>query len=392
MHRRAFLGMTAAASMRVSGAADRVRAGLIGSGLRGQYLMGKFVEFGAHMAAVSDVYEPNLAAGLQKAQPGAAGYADYRKLLDDKSLDAVVIATPDHWHAKMLIAAVEAGKDVYLEKPMALRVADSQLMVEAARRSRRVVQIGTQRRSNPMFQEAAAILESGAAGEIRLVNSWWYNTRKAVDSTPLEGKLDWNMWLGTAPVRPFAPARFRDWLYFPDYAGGLLCEQGAHIIDAIQMLMRSKFPVAVTCAAGRPAVEGAEFPETTVVSVEFPENYLAVFTCCYRAMHYAFSLDQMKQFNGSLARFDVGRENYALYPQTESLDVRASRQKQDLGSFERSSDAHVSNFLDCVRSRKDPHATVEMGMYTSIVLSMALESLRTGRRIRWDAAAGRAVA
>jgi predicted dehydrogenase len=384
--------MTAAASMRVAGANNRVRAGLIGSGLRGQYLTGKFVEFGAEVAAVCDVYQPNLAAGLGKAQPGATGYTDYRKMLEDKSLDAVIIATPAHWHAAMLIAAVEAGKDVYQEKPMALRVADSQRMVEAARSHRRVVQVGTQRRSNPLFEEAAAILQSGAAGEVRLVNAWWYNTRKAVDSRPLEGKLDWDMWLGPAPKRPFDPARFRDWQYFDDYAGGLMCEQGAHIIDAIQMLMKSTFPVAVTCAAGRPAVEGAEFPETTVLSVQFPENYLAVFTCGYKAMRYAFSLDQMKQFNGSLARFDVSREAYALYPQTESVEMPPSRRKQALGSFERSSGAHVSNFLDCVRSRQDPHATVEMGMYTSIVLSMALESLRTGRRIRWDAASGRAVA
>ncbi len=122
--------------MRVSGANDRIRVGLIGSGLRGKYLLGEFGDLAADVAAVCDVYEPNLAEGLRKAQPGAAGFSDYRKLLEDKSLDAVIIATPDHWHARMLIEAVEAGKDVYLEKPIALRVADGLRMADAVRRAR----------------------------------------------------------------------------------------------------------------------------------------------------------------------------------------------------------------------------------------------------------------
>jgi predicted dehydrogenase len=227
---------------------------------------------------------------------------------------------------------------------------------------------------------------------VRLVNAWWYKIKSAVDTRPLEGKLDWDMWLGPAPRRPFEPARFRDWLYFRDYAGGLMCAQGAHIIDAIQMSMKSTFPVAVTCSAGRPNVKGAEVPETTVLSVEFPENFLAVFTCCYNAMHYAFSMDQMTQFNGSLARLDVSREAYALYPQTESRDRKPSLEKRAEGSFSSSGSAHLRNFLDCARSRKDPNATIEMGMYTSIVLSMALESMRTGRRIVWDARAGGTIA
>jgi predicted dehydrogenase len=391
LKRRSFLALTAAASMRVAGANNRVRAGVIGSGGRGQFLAQRLVELGAEVAAVSDVYEPNLAAGLAKAQPGAMAHADYRHLLDDHSIDAVVIATPDHWHTRMLIDAVEAGKDVYLEKPVALRVDDGQRMAQAVRRTRRVVQVGTQRRSNSLHREAAALLAEGVAGNIRLVTSCWYNTKKALDTTPLPGKLDWERWQGPAARHPFEPARFRDWLYFRDYAGGILCEQGAHIFDMIQMCMRSSYPSAVTCTAGAPNVQGAEYSETAVLSVEYPENYLAVFTIGYQTMQYAYAVDQLTQYHGDAARFDVGRETYALYPQTGARELTATRQRRVDGSFLASSREHVSNFLDCVVSRKEPNATIEMGVQVSTVLSMGLESLRAGRRVRWDAARGRMV-
>jgi len=391
MNRRTLLAMTAVSALRVHGANDRIRVGLIGCGHRGRYLAGLFQESGAQVAAVCDVYETNLAAGRKLAPDGAASCGDYRRMLDDSSLDAVIIAAPDHWHARMMIDAAAAGKDAYLEKPIALQVDDGFRMVEAVRRALRVVQVGTQRRSNPLFGEAAGVLQSGAAGEIRLVNSWWYNTKAAVDSTPLSGRLDWDMWLGPAPKRDFQPARFNDWYYFRDYSGGMPSNVGAHIIDGIQMCMRSTYPLAVTCSAGRAHVDGAECPESITLAVEFPEDYLAVFTCSFRAMHYAFSNDQMNQFNGSKARFDLGREGYALYPQTDAREMKPSVEKSAPGSFEPSSHAHVRNFLDCVRSRKNPNATIEMGNYTSLVLAMASESLRTRRRIRWDNATKRMV-
>jgi predicted dehydrogenase len=131
---------------------------------------------------------------------------------------------------------------------------------------------------------------------------------------------------------------------------------------------------------------GAEIPETTSMAVEYPENYLAVFTVGYKAMHYAPANDQMKQFHGSKARLDMSREGYSFYPQSDAVDMSPTIEKRQPGSFESATRAHIRNFLECIRSRKDPNATVEMGQQTSVVLAMAIAALRSGRRMKWNAA------
>ena len=392
MQRRSFLASTAASLARVAGASERLRAGLIGAGGRGRLLAAEFKEIGVEVAAVCDVYQPNLEAGLKVASTGARPYRDYRRMLEDKSLEIVIIATPDHWHARMAIDAVEAGKDVYVEKPMAHTIEESFRMVEAVRRTRRVLQVGTQRRSFDLFLEAKQIMDSGRLGEVRLVNSWWYNHQQSLRRAELKGELDWQAWLGPAPKRPLDPVRFFNWYYFWDYSGGLMVGQAAHVIDAIQWFMNSTYPSAVTCAASRPNLPGAEVPETTCMCVEFPENYLAVFTCGYKAMRYPLTNDQMVQYNGSKARFDVGRESYALYPEDpKTLDPQPALAKRLPGSFGPATRAHIRNFLEAVRSRKDPSAPVEAGHYATVVLCMAMDALRAGKRLAWDAAGKRVV-
>lgn len=387
MNRRTFVVATAASAARVAGAGDRIRTGIIGTGGRGRYLTANFKEVGAEMAAVCDVYEPNLQAGLKAASDGAKSFDNYKRLLDDKSIDAVVVATPDHWHARMVIDAVEAGKDVYIEKPMAHKVDEGFAVIEAVRRTKRVVQVGMQRRSFDMFQDAKQIMESGALGPVRLVNSWWLNNQTGLRNNKLEGKLDWQQWLGTSPKRDMDPSRFFNWYYYWDYSGGLMVGQAAHVVDAIHWMMNSTYPIAVTASGGRVNLDGAEVPETTCMTMEYPENYLAVFTVGYKAMHYSMINDQMKQFHGSKARFDLGRESYALYPEApKAVDLKPVKEVRRPGTFEPASRAHIRNFLECIRSRKDPNATVEMGQYTSVVLAMAVDSLRAGRRMRWDAA------
>ncbi|MGB9604753.1 MAG: Gfo/Idh/MocA family protein [Bryobacteraceae bacterium] len=388
MQRRSFLATTAASLARIWGASERVRAGLIGAGGRGRLLAAEFKEIGAELAAVCDVYQPNLEAGLKAASAGAQPYRDYRRLLEDKSLDVVIIATPDHWHARMAIDAVEAGKDVYVEKPMAHTIEESFRMVEAVRRTKRVLQVGTQRRSFDLFLEAKQIMDSGRLGEVRLVNSWWYNHQASLRRAELKGELDWEGWLGPAPKRPLDPMRFHNWYYYWDYSGGLMIGQGAHIFDAIHWFMNSTYPVAVTAAACRPNIEGAEVPETTCVCVEYPENYLAVFTCGYKAMRYPLTNDQMVQYNGSRARLDVGRESYALFLEDpKTLDPQPAAARRLPGAFASATRAHIRNFLEAVKTRKDPSAPVEAGHYATVVLCMAMEALRSGRRLRWDAAA-----
>jgi len=383
MERRTFLLSTAISAARMAGANDHIRGGIIGSGGRGQFLTANFKELGVEMAAVCDVYEPNLQKGLKAASTGAKPYDNYKSLLEEKSIDVVVIATPDHWHAQMVIDAVEAGKDVYVEKPMVHVIDDGFRVIEAVRRTKRVVQVGTQRRSYDVFQEGKALMDR--VGEVRLVNAWWLNHQKSLSQVQLAGKLDWNQWLGPAPRHHVDAARFFNWYYFYDYSGGLMVGQAAHVIDAIHWFMNSTYPLTVTCAGGFVNLEGAEIPETTSMAIDYPENYLAVFTVGYKAMHYAPANDQLMQFHGSKARLDMGREGYAQYLQSDAVEMFPTIEKKQPGSFEGATRAHIRNFMECVRSRKDPNATVEMGQQSSVVLAMAVESMRSGRRLKWNA-------
>ena len=384
MNRRVFVA-SGVAGAAARGAGERVRIGTIGTGGRGTYLTAQFREHGAEMAAVCDVYERHLNNGLKAASTGAIAHYDYRRVLDDKSLDAVIIATPDHLHAQMLIDAVGAGKHVYIEKPLARTIEEGFRMMDAVRRSGRIVLLGTQRRSYDLYQQAKQVLDSGAAGDVRLVNSWWLNRWDALRTRPIEGRLEWDLFLGPAPKRPFDPVRYYNWLAFRDYSGGMMIGQAAHVVDAVQWMMDSREPVAVTASGGRIALPGAEIPETSSMIVEFPK-YLLVFTLGYQAMRYNLHNDQLMQFHGSKARFDLGRESWSVTPESSAIDLKPSREQRAPNTFEAASRAHVRHFLDCVRNGAKPNSTVEDGQWTNIVLGLATESLRTGRRVAWDAA------
>ncbi len=386
MNRRKFLLTTAAAQARILGANDRVRVGIIGPGGRGKYLMGVFKEFGADLGAVCDVYQPNLEAGLALATPGAERHKDYRKLLENKSLDAVIVSTPDHWHAQMAIDAMHAGKDVYVEKPMAHTIEEGFSMIDVVRQTKRVLQVGTQRRSAELFLEGKRIMDSGQLGEVHLVTSDWRNyTGNLRGNGKLQGELDWKMWQGSAPKHDFDPQRYLNWYYYFDYSGGLITGQAAHIVDCIQWYMNSHGPLAVTCSGLKADLPGVEVTNTASIVMEFPENYLATFTLGYKSMPYNMANDQIKEFHGTKARFDVGREFYYLYPKSMEVDMKPTVSRKEAGSFNRAAPSHVHNFLECIRTRKDPNAPVEAGQATSIVLVMAMRSLREGRRLRWNA-------
>ncbi len=383
MERRTFLAMMAAAGAAAASSDDNIRVGVIGTGSRGQYLIGEFIKAGAPPVAICDVYEPNVAESM-KLVPGAKVFDDYRRMLDSKAVDAVVIATPDHWHCRMAQDAVEAGMDVYLEKPVAHNIDEGFRLAEAVRRTKRVVQVGTQRRSFELFHEAKRIIDSGVTGRIRLINAWWMNTTPAALTSPqLAGKLDWEQWLGPAPKRALNPRRFFHWQWFADYGGGYLTSQGAHIFDAINWMMNTTYPLAVS-SSGRVDQQGAELPESATMSVEYAD-FMAVFTLDYKAMPYAFFSDQMNQFHGSKARFDLGREFFALYPQNpEEMALKPSVAKQMPHQFNSSVGVHIRNFLDCVRTRQDPSATIEQGLAASVITCLAVQSYQTGRRIRFE--------
>lgn len=392
--RRAFVGITALSSTQILGANDRLRGGVIGLGNRGVYLAEAFKEIGAEVSAVCDVYEPRLAAGLKSASTGAKAHDNYKQMLDDKSLDFVIIATPDHWHAQMAVDAADAGKDIYVEKPMALNRHDAARMVEAVRRNGRILQVGSQRRSSAICEEAREIVSSGSLGPVRLVNCWWNGKLGTRTGTPLsnrklEGALDWKQWLGPAPPRDLDPQRFFSWIWFWEYGGGYMVGQTVHILDATHMFMNPSPPIAVT-ALGKSSQQGGEIPETTSFSVEYPE-YLGVFTVGYKAMRYnpPEMSHEMKQVNGWDGRLDVGRETLTAYNEDpEAVVMKPRIERRAYGEIERAVRKHIRNFMDCMRSRKEPNAPVETGQACTLVLSMAVDSLRTGQTIRYNASTG----
>lgn len=391
MERRKFLhqmtSVAAAGQMSAMAQATRARVGVIGAGGRGRFLTGEFKEIGAEMAAVCDVYQPNLQLGLAAANTGAKAYSDYRALLDDKSLQAVIVATPDHWHAQMVIDAVQAGKDVYVEKPLAHTIEEGYRMMEAVRQTKRIVQVGTQRRSAPLFLEARKLFLEADKGPVRLVNSWWYNNQADINRRSFTGPIDWKQWLGKAPEKAEEARRFFNWYYYWDYSGGLMVGQAAHMLDLIQWFMEAEAPVAVTTSGGRVNLEGVEVPATTTICLEYAKNFMAVFTVGYEAMRYHSSLDQLAQFHGSKARFDMGREGYALYAEDpKATQLKPATEKLLPGSFGSITRAHIRNFLECTVTRQQPTAPVETAQHTNIALCMAMESLRKGRRVRFDAA------
>jgi predicted dehydrogenase len=387
VNRRTFLLSTGTAVLLQAGPSEQIRVGIIGSGGRGQLLMKVFMTDPAvRMAAVADVYEPNLEAGLTVSKGAAKAYRQYRELLASKEIDAVIIATPEHWHAQMLLDAIAAGKDVYVEKPLCHTPQEGVALMDAVRNSKSIVQVGMQRRSYDLYLKARDIRAAGTLGNVRLARTWWINNSLSEQPvTKLDGLLDWEQWQGPAPHRPFDPNRFRNWRAYTDYSGGIVSDQGAHIYDGIHLIGGVGFPAAVMASAGRVHAPKVDTPETVVVVAEYPQDFLGVFTINYAGMHYPTRLDQLNQFDGDQARMDVGRESIAVFMQAkpESPVNTAS------GSFSAATEAHVRNFLDCVRTRNQPNATVEKGFHAALVVHMANISLKEGRRVRWNSEARR---
>ncbi len=382
MNRRVFL-MAGSGAALAAAPSDRLVVGLIGSGGRGRTVMGRF---GRHsdikIAGVCDVYEPNLEAGLSAAGPGSQAYRDYKKLLDNKEINVVIIATPEHWHHQMLLDAIAAGKDVYIGKPLCRTPEEGADMVRAVQASDRIVQVGMQRRSYSLYQQARDLRRAGTLGTVRMVRTYWLNNGLTLRDRKFEGPVDWDQWIGPGKRGAKDPKLFFNWRHFADYAGGIVIDQGAHIFDSIHMIMDAGYPLAVNASACGGHIEGADRPESVVVTAEYPEDFLAVFTINYAAMRYPGELDQLNAYDGDEARMDVGRERLRVYrkesPEAASLD------KNDPGGFGGATTAHVNNFIAAVRSRETPSAPIDVGFQSALVLHLANMSLEHGKRVRWN--------
>jgi predicted dehydrogenase len=372
---------------------DRLNLGVIGSGSRGTYVMGVFQKDpNVRVAGICDVYEPNLERALSNATKAQGSspqaFRNYKQLLDDKSIQAVLIATPEHWHHRMVLDALASGKDVYVEKPLCQTPDQGVELLQAERASKNIIQVGMQRRSYDLYIEGRKIVAAGTLGKVRTVRSWWLNNYVNAPSTAkLEGFLDWEQWQGPVGNRvPPDPLRFRHWRYFRDYAGGIAADQGSHVFDGIHLLMNASYPLAVTASANK--IQKTEFdtPESMVTIAEYPEEFIGIFSINYAAMKYRSRNDQLNQLDGDLARMDIGREECRVYRQGEE-DAPAIVKTSARG-FGFATELHVQNFIECVRTRKAPTAPIQIGFQACLVTLLANMSLQSGRRVRWDHARG----
>jgi len=335
------------------GANDRLAYGVIGTGGRGRYLSSNFQKLGAQCVAVCDVYEPNLERAKAGA-PDAKSYADYHELLQQSGIDAVVIATPDHQHYPCLEAALDAKKDVYLEKPMSHSLEESARIVQAVRQTKQIVQVGMQRRSAEMIIKCKQLVDSGILGKITMVKPQWnWNIAKELDNSPLAGKLDWQRFQGSARDHVMEPMRFRYWRYFWDYSGGNMTDQGTHLMDVVQWFTNAAPPRSAISYGQVAKMIGSETPDVFCAVFEYPE-FMATWT-----LNYANSYDNgwSIQFQGDKGTMIIDEAGYRIWTEPWK-DHREPAQKLDAPV---PIESHIQNFLDCVKSRQEPNATVEVG-------------------------------
>jgi predicted dehydrogenase len=402
--RREFLKTTGGAALttslftgKVRGANDRPNIAFIGSGRMGSDNMHFAAKAGGvEIVAVCDVYQPALERAEAQARRlgfnGVRTHRDFREILGDKSVDAVAIATPDHWHAYMTIEACKAGKDVWCEEPACVYVEEGLKMVEAARRYQRVVQAGTIERSGAFFQKAREIVRSGDLGDITFCNTFQSVTMSREgygnppDSDPPPG-LDWDLWLGPAPKRPFnanrwgvAPNRWSTSRYFWDYGGGGMTDWGVHLLDIVQFAFDEAMPVSISAQGGKfYATDNLETPDTMLATYRY-SGFLGAYECRSANPFAWYKNTSGTAFHGTTATLVVSRDGYWTWPAEKGKEPVAE-------TTHNMTDMHVlhwKNFLECLRTRQKPASDIETCVRTTTTCVLSNLALRHCVTLDWD--------
>lgn len=379
---------------------DRINVGLIGVKNQGFNNIRAFLKINeVNLKAICDVDDDQLAK--RKADLSKAGvqnlttYKDYRKMLEDKELDAVVVATPDHWHCLQLVDTLSAGKHVYVEKPMANSIAEAKVMIRAVEASGKAVQVNQWQRSQKHFKDAVAFVKSGKLGTIINTKTWMYRGTQAlpvVPDSPVPAGVDYDMWLGPAAKRPFNANRFHyEFRWFWDYAGGLMCDWGVHLLDIMLWGMGVNEPLSVSSVGGKRLFpdDARETPDYINVTYDFGsftntwEHYMGIGTGQYGKGHGI-------AFIGTKGTLVVTRNGWEVIPEKEGQNFRMEAvpliEKSDNGL-----ELHAQNFIDVIKNHKleTLACPIYAGATVAINAHMGNISLRNGDKIHWDAAKGK---
>jgi len=384
---------------RVLGANDRIGVGIIGCGGQGS---GNWRNFLAQPdvtpVAVCDVFQPNRERAAASSKEKVAQYKDFRQLLDNKDVDAVIVSTPDHWHALLTIMACKAGKDVYVEKGLSSTIREGRVAVDTARKYKRIVQVGAQERSGDHYAKAVKLIQDGALGSVHRVSAnWTRNMMPAFKSrqlkTGLTDALDWDMWLGPAPHVAFDPIRFSyNWRWFWDYSGGQMTNWGSHSLDIVRWALNVKTPTAVAAFGGRYELkDGGETPDVQDVIYSFPGCTVTWAGCevsGFEAIRYPEGDRRLKpllEFHGTKGSMVLTRRGFEVTPQIWSGDEQDGKPAMEPMKVAAAGGNHVRNFLDCMKSRKLPICDVEEGHLTMVMCHLGNMAMKVGRTLYWDA-------
>jgi predicted dehydrogenase len=399
--RRSFLAAAAAAPVLGSVATgfpanETVNVGVIGSGGRARQLMKALARVeNVRLTAVCDVWDVALEEGRKLADPKAVVTKKYQELLDNKDVHAVLIGTPDHWHVPLTVAACQAGKDVYVEKPLTHKLSEGQAVIDAQNRHKRIVQVGTQQRSMPHIAEAKALIKAGAIGQVFKVTMSWNRNTNRVKRFPLGVKpeqVDWKAFLGNAPAQPFDEYRMRNWRWYWDFGGGLFTDLMVHWVDVAHWLLDldtvDKHPLkAVSVGEFVAAKDVWETPDTVQTLLSYPGglqmHYEGTFSNARRGAHI--------EFMGTEASLYVDRGRFEVIPERGKKaeprkEIVAAKPDYPGADFYDKPDGellHVQNWIECVRSRKAPTAPAEAGVTGAAAAHLSNIALRTSQTAVW---------
>jgi predicted dehydrogenase len=406
---------TAVSARRVCGANERVGVGLIGFGLIGKRHAATFKELaGARLVALAETHAGRLDEGAAFMGDGIQKHRDFRRLLDRKDIDAVVVATPDHWHALMTMLACAAGKDVYVEKPVTLFPREGRWMLDVARKHKRVVQVGTQQRSGPHYHRARELVRAGHIGQVVSVRMQSYRNIMPGFGNPADtdppAELDWDLFLGPGPLRKYNPNRaLYHFRWFWDYSGGQMTNLGHHALDVVDWFLGPANPRTVTSVGGRFALrDNGETPDTQDALFDFP-GWTAVWS--HREVSKGQAAASGIEFFGTKGSLALSRGGFVLTADRQIPPANAIPQftgahpvggpkrvkddgpaqfwteavKDESGSSVEQFQRHAGNFIECIKTRKQPVSDLESGQRVSTWCHLANISLRLGRQVRWDA-------